>query len=90
MDFSTLPPETKALVAECEKPEDYLALAKTEGYELSDEDLASISAGGPQWLQTCPEDHHNGPMIYQGYVNGWYHSICDYCGTNVYSVGRLD
>ena len=30
----------------CKTPEDVLALAKEEGYELSDEELRSVSGGG--------------------------------------------
>lgn len=87
MDFSSLPLETKARVAECETPEQMLELAKAEGYELNDEELASISGGAPQWLQNCPDDHHNGPLVFQEYANGWNHYICEYCGTNIYVGG---
>ena len=48
MQFEDLTPEQKAKAKECKTPEDVLALAKAEGYELSDEELESIS-GGKFW-----------------------------------------
>lgn len=45
MDFSKLTEEQKAKVAECETAEDLLALAKQEGYELSDEELEQVAGG---------------------------------------------
>lgn len=48
--------ELKARLAGCETPEELLALAKEEGYELSDEDLQSI-VGGVSWggCKDCPD-----------------------------------
>ena len=45
--------DQKAKIRECKTPEEMLALAKEEGYELSDEELESIS-GGISW--TCTSD----------------------------------
>lgn len=39
-------PELKEKVAACKTPEEMLALAAAEGYELSDEELTAISGGG--------------------------------------------
>ena len=53
MDFENISDELKAKAKECATPEELLELAKTEGYELSEEDLDAIS-GGDSWL--CPSD----------------------------------
>ena len=45
MQFDDLTEEQKAKALKCKTPEDFLALAKEEGYELSDEELQSISGG---------------------------------------------
>lgn len=50
MDFNTdLTDEQKAKIRECKTPEDILALAKEEGYDLSEEELDTISGGGAHW-----------------------------------------
>ena len=54
MDFEKLTEEQKAKAKACKTPEDILALAKEEGYELSEADLEAI-AGGGSWK--C-EDYH--------------------------------
>ena len=48
MSLQHVTPELKAKALACETPEEMLALAKEEGYELSDEQLDSI-AGGMNW-----------------------------------------
>ena len=48
MKFSDLTPEQQEKARACKTPEDMLALAKAEGYELSDEDLEAVS-GGNAW-----------------------------------------
>jgi len=45
MDFNDLTDEQKAKARAAKTPEDILALAKEEGYELTDADLESISGG---------------------------------------------
>ena len=39
MDYSKLTEEQKAKILACKTPEDIIELAKTEGYELSDDEL---------------------------------------------------
>ena len=48
VDFKDLTPEQQEKARACKTPEDVLALAKAEGYELSDEDLEAVS-GGIEW-----------------------------------------
>ena len=45
MDFKDLSPELKAKAEQCKTPEELLALASAEGYELSDEEIEQISGG---------------------------------------------
>ena len=46
MNFDSLTAEQKEQVRNCKTPEEILALAKEEGYELSDEEIEGISGGG--------------------------------------------
>ena len=48
MEFKDLTPEQQAKARACKTPEELLALAKAEGYELSDEELEAV-AGGMSW-----------------------------------------
>ena len=45
MEYTCMNPELQDKVRACESPEDILALAKSEGYELSDGELSEISGG---------------------------------------------
>lgn len=59
MNFNDLTDEQKIKARACKTPEDMLALAKEEGYELSDGELEVIS-GGASW-DNCSDYHcaHN-------------------------------
>ena len=48
MDFKgkDISPELREKAMACQTPEELLALAKREGYKLSEEELASVSGGG--------------------------------------------
>ena len=48
MDFKNLTPEQLEKAKACTTPEELLALAKEEGYELSEEQLEGV-AGGAGW-----------------------------------------
>ena len=48
MNLEDLSPEMKEKALACKTPEELLALAAEEGYELSDEELAAVS-GGFEW-----------------------------------------
>ncbi len=52
MKFEDLTPEQQEKAKACKTPEDMLALAKEEGYELSEEELNSIAGGEDFW--DCP------------------------------------
>ena len=58
MNYEDLTEEQKAKARECKTPEDILALAQQEGYELSDEELDSAGVAGG-WcatnLKECPD-----------------------------------
>ena len=52
MNFDELSPEKQERVLNAKTPEEILAMAKEEGYELSEEELESIN-GGAMWGDVC-------------------------------------
>ena len=48
MEIHNLSPELREKAKNCKTPEELLALAKAEGYKLSDEEMESVS-GGVSW-----------------------------------------
>ena len=55
MTFEDLSPELKEKALACKTPEELLALAKTEGIDLTNDQLDTISGGG--WKHpSCPDD----------------------------------
>ena len=48
MDFKDLSPELREKAQACTSPEELLALAKQEGYKLSEDELSAVS-GGKAW-----------------------------------------
>ena len=54
MDFSNISDELKAKAQACKSTDELLALAKSEGVELSEEQLEAV-AGGVDWgINTYP------------------------------------
>ena len=72
MKFEDLTPEQKEKARAAKTPEEILALAKEEGFELSDDELEAISGGG-MWDKCSYED----PCPKDGYCP----SYCTYYGT---------
>ena len=56
--FSGLAPELKERALECESPEELLALAREEGFELTDEQIEGIAGG---WI-LCFSNEGEGPV----------------------------
>ena len=52
MSFEYLEPELREKAEACTTPEELMKLAADEGYELSDEEIESIS-GGSSWSDDC-------------------------------------
>ena len=55
IDVMDLSPELREKAKACKTPEEMLALAKAEGYKLSEEELAAVSGGGT-WTCTDMDD----------------------------------
>ena len=45
MNFDDLSPELQSRARECKTPEEILALAKEQGYELTEDELEAVSGG---------------------------------------------
>lgn len=78
--------EQIARVKSCKSHEELLALAKAEGVELTDEQLAVVSGGGG-WCRstpdfTCPRcGSKNVKTKYnENSINEWYGNDCQDCG----------
>lgn len=56
--YNLLTDEQKKAVDEAQSPEELLAMAKTEGYELTAEQMEAISGGedSPAWGGGCDHD----------------------------------
>ena len=46
MDFKDISPELREKAMACKTPEEMLALAKKEGYKLSEAEIEAVSGGG--------------------------------------------
>lgn len=70
-------------VRECKDTNDLLQLAKDEGVELNDEQLAAVSGGictsTPSF--TCPKCGSNRVKTWhrENSINEWYHNECEDC-----------
>lgn len=54
VDPSSISDELKAKALACKTPEELLALAKAEGFELSDDELQSVSGGS--WYDSLSDE----------------------------------
>ena len=65
---------------ECKTPEDILALAQAEGYELTDQELQQVNGGG------------DGYVVGGGYWDDGPHytAWCPYCGKQYYFMDPND
>ena len=77
--------EQIAKVKSCKNHEELLELAKKEGVELTDEQLATISGGG--WCRStpsfkCPKCGSSKVTshYYENSINTWYGNDCSDCG----------
>ena len=74
--------EQIAKVNECNTPEEILALARTEGVELSDEQLEAVSGGGcfGGGDYTCPECGATGDdVVFTPSSHYQDHCYCEKC-----------
>ena len=55
MNFEYLDAELQEKAKACKTPEELLKLAADEGYELSDEQIESISGGLGDWGSDCQD-----------------------------------
>lgn len=82
MNIENLSTEQKAKLGECESPEDILAVAKAEGYELNEEELDQIAGGTPVWVITnmhvCKKCR--GDLKYLGKEGKYNQYQCKKCG----------
>ena len=62
MDFENLDisPQLREKAKACTSPEELLALAKSEGYKLSETELEAVS-GGSKWTECRCKSHKNWP-----------------------------
>ena len=67
MRFEDLTPEQKAKALACKTSEELLVLAKTEGYDLTDEQIEGVSGG---WSCSC--DGYIDPCQTKGCVTNYW------------------
>ena len=82
--FEGLTEEQIARAKECDNPEELLRLAREEGIELSDEQLAAVSGGictsTPDFV--CPVCGSNkiSTRYNENSIAEWYSNTCKSCG----------
>lgn len=55
MDFDSLSPELKEKALACKTPEELFELAKSEGMELTEDQISSLSGGGDTIWYSCDD-----------------------------------
>ena len=61
MNVNDLSPEQMERAKACKTAEELVALAQSEGLELSDEQLEAISGGEDEWYSLCDDNEGNCP-----------------------------
>lgn len=56
MNYDDVTPELREKAKACQSPDELLALARKEGYELSEDELAAVAGGGTDWFYECMID----------------------------------
>ena len=70
MEFENLSSEQMEKARACKSTEDVFALAKEEGYELSDEELDAVSGGDWDCWSVCTKYVKETDCSTQGYGSG--------------------
>lgn len=78
MELEDLTPQQRAKLDGCENPEEILALARTEGVELSDAELEAVSGGG--WFADAPQCPYCGAKSTRPAGGTGASTICGECG----------
>ncbi len=80
-------PEQVEKAKACKTPEDILALAREEGYELSDEELDGLSGGWDpvqkavdRLAPACPQCSSRQVSVFPMPLTGVTHCVCHNCG----------
>ena len=85
MNFEDLSPEQQEKVRACKNAEELFELAKAEGHELTEDELAQISGGEAWYNQGCNGIHHLGPFTLAATLaNGERLLTCKTCGKQEY------
>ena len=90
MNFDDLTPEQQEKVRACKSPEELFELAKAEGRQLTEDELAEI-AGGEEWYnQGCNGIKHLGPFtLALTTADGDKLYTCKTCGKQEYESKLL-
>ena len=100
MRLEDLTPELQEKAAACETPEEIIALAREEGYELTEDELDQVS-GGASWNGGSEGPRESVPqqgdfctacgsyIMYRPDVAGTYYCNCKTCFIIVGSGGQI-
>ena len=82
MDLSNLTSEQLEKAKKCETPEEFFALAQSDGIELTDEQLEAVSGGEKDWtgstVHRCPSCGSTNTHYYDNAEGGY--RMCRDCG----------
>lgn len=87
MNLEDLTPDLRSKVIACKTPDELLALAEEEGYDLSDEELDGVAGGWnlvdevvDRAVPECPECSSREVSVFPMPVGGLKHCVCHHCG----------